>query len=167
MCEVTNAEKLQSLPVKRKGDALSFFSTNMGNCTSYGEAVMKLRDCYKSDEKRARILTAWKYLTLKKAMGDNPTQSEVAVFRSFVAKLRSLKQQLYPEYQTDSILKDRRLTEVDIPSIQTTMRDRMPRSEQQAASRIANQLSEKPNSAGSSSACIIEGNEDKADPELL
>lgn len=61
----------------------------------------------------------------------------------------SLQKQLDTPYHKDRFLRDRLLTAVDIPNILTTLRDRMPRTSQQAVNRIANQLCDKPKSAGS------------------
>lgn len=64
MFQVTKEEMHQSIPVMLRGDALSFFSDKMKGCTSYDDAINTLRRWYNSEEKRARILTAWQQLQL-------------------------------------------------------------------------------------------------------
>lgn len=153
MCELTDAERLKSLPVMLSGDALTYFSNHASKCTTFDSATSLLRKWYNSDEKKARILTEWQSMTLSNYMAKSPKESEVSVFRTFVAKLMSLQKQLDPSYHDDSFLRDRLLTAVDLPAVQVTLRDRMPRSSQQAVNRIANQLCDRPRSAGSIAAC--------------
>ena len=64
-----------------------------------------------SDDRRARILSKWQSMTLLEAMADEPKESEVTVFRKFVAKLMSLQNQLDTTYHTDQFLRDRLLTQ--------------------------------------------------------
>lgn len=87
-------------------------------------------------------------------MSDRPDSSEVSVFRPFVSKLMSLQKKLDLQNHTDSFLRDRILTAVDLPAIQVAFRDRMLRTSQQAVSRISNQLSDEKNKAGSTSSCL-------------
>lgn len=115
-----------------------------------------LRKWYNSDDRKARILTKWQSMTLLDAMAEDPTESEVTVFRNFVAKLMSLQNQLDITYHTDQFLRDRLLTSVNIPAIQSSLRDRLPRTSQQAINRIANQLSAKSRSAGTNAVCIVD-----------
>lgn len=75
MCQVTEEEKLQSLPIMLKGDALSYFFNNMQSCSTYTEVIQMLKQKYNIDEKRIQILTAWQSMTLTKAMKESPDQS--------------------------------------------------------------------------------------------
>lgn len=154
MCKVDKEEMLQSLPIMLSGDALNYFSSEVSGCESYDDAMDQLQKWYNSDEKRARILTVWQQMTLSEEMSRNPGESEVVVFRKFVSRLMSLQKELRPNYHSDDILRDRLLTALNIPSIQVTLRDRIPRTSQQAVNRVANQLSDKPRSAGSSLAMV-------------
>lgn len=90
-------------------------------------------------------------------MSETPTDSEVTVFRKFVAKLMTL-QNLDCTYHTNQFFLDHLMTAIDILHIKSTLRDRMPRTSQQAVDRIANQLSDKTRTAGSNSVCTV--NED-------
>lgn len=65
----------------------------------------------------------------------------------------SLQKQLSSSYHTDTFLRDRRLTAVDLPDIYTTLQDKILRTSHQDVNRIANQLCEKAHLAGSTSAC--------------
>lgn len=154
MCEMTETEKLKSVPIMLSGDALNYYASNSKNCKTYEEATQTLRSWYNSDDRKARILTKWQSMLLTEAMAEEPDESEVTIFRKFVAKLTSLQNQLDPTYQTDQFLRDRLLTAVDIPSIQSTLRDRLPRTSQQTINRVANQLSDKKKTAGSNSVCM-------------
>lgn len=54
-------------------------------------------------------------------MSNAPKDSEVAIFRKFSAtNLISLQHQLYVTYLSESFLRDRIFTAVDIPAIPTT-----------------------------------------------
>lgn len=70
----------------------------------------------------------------------------------------SLQNQLDPSYHTDQFLRDILLTAVDIPHIQASLRDRLPRASQQAIIRMAIKLSESNKSAESS--MVYEAKED-------
>lgn len=91
----------------------------------------------------------------------------MAVFRKLVAKLMSLQHQLDPTYHTDQVLRDRLMTDVYLPKIQSTLRYRIPRPTHQAVNRIANQLCDKEYSAGSTSPCILEETSNTTQDEEL
>lgn len=93
-------------------------------------------------------------MTLRKAMQESAFESEVSVFLSFVAKIMTLQKKLYAPYHTDGVLRDRLLTAVDLPAFHRTIRDRIPRSSQQAVHRVANKLNDHPRSAESASAWV-------------
>lgn len=48
-------------------------------------------------------------------MSNDPDESEIEVFRKFVAKLTSLQKQLDRSYNDDKFIGDRIITAVDIP----------------------------------------------------
>lgn len=110
--------------------------------------------------KRTRILTDLKSTTLSKFLAQSTSQSEVAEFKTFFEKLKSLQRQLDSQYHTDTFFRDRLLAAIDIPAIQTALRDRLPRTSNQAVKRIENQLLDKSQSAGSSSACMAHDADD-------
>lgn len=153
MCSVTQEQMLAALPVVLTVDAMIYYSNTMQDCQTYADVIALLKRWYSSDGKKYRILTDWKGTELSKAMSAAPTQSEAAVIRTFVAKLMSLQKRLDMSYQSDSFLRDRLLTATDVPAIQSTLRAWMPRTSQQAVSRIKNHLSDSKRAAGSSSVC--------------
>lgn len=81
-------------------------------------------------------------------MNAKQNEFEVTVFHIFTAKLILLQQQLDKSYHSDTFLRDSLLTAVDIPAIQARLRDRFPRSSQQAINRVAIQLSEQKDQPG-------------------
>lgn len=89
-------------------------------------------------------------------MAETPAESEVGIFKKFVANLTSRQQQLSPTFHTYIILGDRLIIVVDISSIQTTLRDRMPQTSQLGKIRIKNQLSERPTSSGSNTTITVD-----------
>lgn len=99
------------------GNALNLYSNTMQSCQMYAKSIQALRDWYSSNAKRTRILTEWQYMTVSKSMAERPTLSEVAVFKTFVAKLMTLQKKLDSHYHPDTFLCDRLLTAVDISAI--------------------------------------------------
>lgn len=77
MSAVTEQQVLTALPVMITGDALTYYSNGMNTCTSYGEAIQSLKNCYISDEKKTRILTACQSILLSKSMAESQRDSEV------------------------------------------------------------------------------------------
>lgn len=92
-------------------------------------------------------------MALTSSIIENHSDRKVQVFRKFFAKLMSLQKQLAPPYHTDSFLGDRLITAIGIPDIQTTLRDRMLRTSNQAFSRISNPFFARQRSAVCISAC--------------
>lgn len=95
-------------------------------------------------------------MKINKSMYEKPSLPEVLVFRTFGARLISLQKKVNRKYHTDGFLRDLFLTAVEVPAIQVSLRDHIPRSSNQALNRVANQLSDKINSAGSASAFLTE-----------
>lgn len=93
-------------------EALRLFSDKGAEFQTYEDAVTMLGKWYNSSEKRSRILTAWQRATLSEELNKHPNESEVDVFRKFVAKLTSLQQQLDTRYHGDHYLRDRLLNVV-------------------------------------------------------
>lgn len=83
--------------------------------------------------------------------------SEVAIFRSFVAKLMSLQKQLDELCRGYHYLQDRLFTAEDIPEIRDSLLDRIPRSSQWLIDLIANRPSSQPISGSS----VIENRTDR------
>lgn len=154
MCDINEQDKLRVVPIMLKGDAMNYYANNSASCNSFDDAMKILRECYNSDDRKARILTQWQSMSLSEAMRAEPDEAEVTVFRKFTASLMSLQQKLDKSYHSDTFLRDRLLTAIYIPVIQSSLRDSFPRSSQQAINRFAIQLSERKRSAGKTAACI-------------
>lgn len=140
-----------------------YFNRMMMGCSTYAHVILQLKQWCSSEEKKDCILNVWPNMYLSQAMSTSPSLSEVAVFRELAAKFISLQKQLDDLYQLGSLVRDRLLTDTDIPVIKSTLRDRMPRTSQQAVNLIYNLLSDKERSAGSSYACVIDPNDDDDD----
>lgn len=80
---------------------------------------------------------------------NSSNESEVEVFKKFVAKLMSLPQQLVSSYHDDKFSRDVPMTEADIPSIQIISRDLTTHIAKQLTYLIVNQLSKMPKTIGS------------------
>lgn len=149
-----------SLPIMLAGDVLNFYFTLLKDLKVYDDEVSQMQSWYTRNGKIACILTAWKTMTLSKAMDEGPTSSDVSVLRKFLSRLMSQQMRLYKTYHSDIFLRDILLTAVDETSMKTNLRDRMPRSSHQAVNRVITILSEVPNLAGSASACIIDASDE-------
>lgn len=117
-------------------------------CTSYKEAINALRNWYRNTDNRARILTKWQSLKFSEEFIDHPDHSEKDVFRRFVAQVMSLQKHLDASFYDDKRLRDRLMTAVDIPWIETSLRDQVSRTAHQMSKRIANQHSDRRKEAG-------------------
>lgn len=95
-------------------------------------------------------------MTLSMAMAEAPTEFEVTIFRKLITQLMTLQDQLNDTFHTYLFLRDRLMTANDIPHIQTTLRDRMPRSSPQDVNCMANQRRDKSQTAGSFSAGVVD-----------
>lgn len=118
-----------------------------------------MREWYNIEDRKSRILTKWQSINFSEAMDDEPTETEVTMFRRFLAKLMTLQNRLGSTYHTDQLIKDRQMKAIDIPQIKSTLCDHMPRTSQQAVNWIANQLSDKTRTEGTSAACLYENDE--------
>lgn len=149
MCHLSEEEKAQGLPVMLCDDALTYFSAlpNQGN--SYSMMKDNLMSYYTSEEQKGRVLSNYQSMRLSEAMRNDPEKSELQVFRQFTNKLSRLQQQLDTIYHNDTFLRDQLIISTDIPHVQKLLRERLPRTSQQAINRIATHLSSETNSAGS------------------
>lgn len=151
MCQFSEAQLHTALEMMLDRDPLTYFSSKQLTCEEYPHEIHILTVSYTSNEKRSRTFTAWKGMTLSKSMATRPDNVDEYVFRGFIARLMPLQKQMDSKYYTDTLLWDRLLITVDIPTIQSVPRDRMPRTSHQAVNPVANQLSEQPNLTGSTS----------------
>lgn len=159
MCEVGDKDKLKTILLILSAHALMHYTTNKQGCFTYDEAVSALRLWYNNSNKRAKILIKSPSLRQTEELMRNRESSEVEVFRKRFAELIPLQKRLHSDYHKDKYLKDKPMPAVDIPSIHVALRDRIPRTAQQLAKRIANSLSEKARTAGSSAAHYIRSSE--------
>lgn len=152
MCNLTLTEKRKAIPIMLQGNALSLFNKEINITHSYDDAIGMMRLWYNSREKQMRLLREWQGMRLSTAMESEPKASEVEVYRAFVAKVMRIQKQLDKTYHGDQLLRDQLLMSIDVPSIQDSLKDKVPRSAQQLINRVANRLSDKPHSAGTPSA---------------
>ena len=148
-CDATPEEKRKAMFIMLKGNARSLFAKKGKLCKTFEDGIELLRTWFNSSDKESRILAEWHSLSLTTAIREKPEESEVTIFRSFVDKLMSLQYQLHEDYHTDRYLRDRLMTAVDIPSINESLKDRVPRNAQQLVNRVANRLSGRKNSSSS------------------
>lgn len=107
--------------------------------------------CVWYDSNQARWVPQWQGMNHSHPMEEKPKGSEIAVFRNFVAKVMSLYNQLHPDYHTDCQRRDRLLDAVDLPAIENSLRDRTPRICQQLINRVANRMSSRKKTDGTTS----------------
>lgn len=75
MCAFTINEILNSFPVMLFGDVLNVFENNVQDCRTYEGAIGILRSWSNRDDKKSRILTKWKTITLMQEMLDDTKDS--------------------------------------------------------------------------------------------
>lgn len=147
-CGATMVENRLAMVFILKGNAASFFNAHGKRWKTYQQAALLLRRRFNSSDKRSRILITWQCLRLTEEFARNPNESQTQVFLDFTAKLMQLQKQLDTPYHADRYLRDKLLTAVDVPHIQTSLRDRIPRTSEQAICRVMNRLSDNKRSAG-------------------
>ncbi len=149
MCHLRDNERSEVLPVMLCGEALNRFTSLNAHNLSYIELKEKLLSHFISEEQKGRMLTMWQSMRLSDAMRAEPDKSELEIFRQFSYKLSQIQQQLDTPYRHDNFLRDQLMISVDIPNIQQLLKERVPRTSQQAINRVATFLSSEPTSAGS------------------
>lgn len=147
-CDATEDEKRKAMFTMLKGNARSLFARKGKHCLTFDDGVELLRTWFNSSDKESRLLAEWHSMKLTDAMRETPDAPEVQVFREFVDKLMSLQHQLHEDYHTDRYLRDRLMTAIDIPNISDSLKDRVPRNAHQLVNRVANRLSGRKNSSG-------------------
>lgn len=73
MCSITTEQMVACRPVMLNEDAMNYYRSMMQRCQTYKEAIIQLRRWYRSDNKKSRILAAWKEMTLSKAISASPS----------------------------------------------------------------------------------------------
>lgn len=157
MCRLSEEERVECIPIMLCDEALSYYSTISNKNGTYNEVKDEILAYYTSEEQKGRILTTWQSMRLSDAMRENQYKSEIRVFRQFSYKMSQLQQQLDKIFQEDTFLREQLIISTDIPNIQKLLRERIPRSSQQAINRIATHLSSAPSSAGT---FVVQENED-------
>lgn len=140
-------KKARIIPLMLSEDAVIYYSSQMKQYKTYKDAIGALPDWYRNSDGRSKILTKWQSMWFTEENGRNSKNSEVEVFRTFVAKLMSPQKQLGPSYHRHRFLRDWLMTTIEIPPFQILLWDRIPIPAQQLANLIANSLSEKPKTA--------------------
>lgn len=110
---------------------------------------------------KERISSKWQSMHLSDSMRDNPEESQVSVFRSFVSKLKSLQNKLDDSFHDEKFLIDTLLTAYDIPFVQSSLRDGLPDNSQQRVNRITIQLNETSSSEIFSISCEVDNDENE------
>lgn len=83
------------------------------------------------------IFIKWQSLRFTEELMTNTSDSELEVFRIFVAKLMSLLKEIDPSYHSTKIIRDRFMTAADILPVQISHRDCILTTAQQLTNRIA------------------------------
>lgn len=83
-------------------------------------------------------------------MAKTPDRSKMDVLSDFMNELGSFLKRLYVIYHGDRYLRDNLLKAVDLPSNQKMLRNRVPRTSEQAFNRISNGFYNKKRTEGSS-----------------
>lgn len=91
LCEVTDEEKMRAAPVMLSGDGLIYNSSHGQQCNTYEDAKGAIKEWYDTADKRSRILIKCQSLHFTKELTISPNNSQVEVFRSFVAEKISLQ----------------------------------------------------------------------------
>jgi len=149
MCHLTDEEKVEGFPVILTEDALDFYVRSECSSKKFIDVEETFRDNYITEEQRNRVLITWQGTRLSVEMRENTTLSALNVFRKMVTNLAKLQRQLSAIYRKDQFLRDQIVMSSDSPSIQQSMRERVPTSSADAINRIATFLSSEPGSAAS------------------
>lgn len=146
---LTDSDKERAIPIMLRDDALSFYSTTFRNKNaSYVEIVNRLREWFTSEEQRNGLLRVWQRASLSKAMRNKPNKSKIEVFRQLSHHLSRIQNQLDKQYHKDSFLKDQLVMAADLPHLERSLRERVPKTAHETMHRIAASLSGEPKSAG-------------------
>lgn len=89
-------------------------------------------------------------MKLKESPTEDPTKSELEIFKALVERSMTIQQQIHSSYHGDRQLRDRLINGVNCPTIKEEVTDRHMRKSHQRIERVANELSHKPSTAGKS-----------------
>lgn len=101
-------------------------------------------------------------MRLGKIFGDHPDQYQTDDFLNFTAKMMRLQNQLDLRYHGDLFMREQLQTDVDIPAIQSSLRDRIARISEQAINRVLLKLSNDTKTAGRTMVNFVHDGHDHA-----
>lgn len=142
LCNFMKQEDLRTLPVMLTDDALLHYSLHMKTLCGLQGCHNKLHMCHRNPDDPSITLTKLHTMRIAEGLQNRLHHSKLSMAWTFVAKLISFKNQLDHNYHNDKFSTGRRMTIIDRPSIQVTLRDLIPRTAQQLTNRIANRLPE-------------------------
>ena len=148
LCHLSLSEKSEGMPVMLRDEALTFYNRNYKPGDTFEDIADRFRSWYTSEEQRHRLLSEWQYIRFTEVMNENPDKSEMEVFRKLADRLTNLQRQLDKSYHADHLLRDQLIIAVDLPLIKRSLRERVPRTAQEAIPRVATFLSKEKGSAG-------------------
>lgn len=82
-------------------------------------------------------------MSVMQAVEERPEESKMSAFRSFSGRLFNLEKQFEKGYHTNRFLRDKLLSVIDIPEIQSSVRDRTARKAHQFIKCVTNHLSKR------------------------
>jgi hypothetical protein len=162
MYGLSEIEMALSIPIMLDGDALAFYATSMPKQATYMEKTRLLQEQYTSEEQRARLLRVWQSMSLLKEMLNNPTKSQVEVFKLTYRTLARTQRQLHKDHHIDRFLRDQVVISADLPQLMRSFKEKAPMTTQEASQRIAALLSSDPGSAGAINSFAADFDADEA-----
>lgn len=130
-----------------KENYLRIFSRRAKDCHTYKEGPEMLKLLNNSMEKQNRLLKEWRHMRISEKMEETPESSEISVYSEIVARIMSVQEHIDESTRGDKFLWDQLLASIEFPRVQSSLKDKIPRSSQKLINAIANYLSEKPRSA--------------------
>lgn len=147
ICHLTDSENVEGFLITLSEDSLNFHLSSSKPEDAYDIVIGIFRENYLTVEQRYRILISWQGIRLSAEMRENTQKSELEVFRSMVTKLLKLQRQLSTICHQDAFLRDQIVISFDTPSIQQSMRERVPETSAKGTNRTATFLSSESGSA--------------------
>ena len=141
---LTEEQMMKGIIVMLDGAALTYFASNLQNCTKYREVIDGLISWFTSDEQRSRLLQDWQSTRLSKWLKKYPEKPQTAVFQELSAHLTKVQRQLHPDYRKDRFLKDAIVASADLPDISKALKEKVPVTAHEATQRIAALLPDTP-----------------------
>ena len=125
--QLSDEEMARAFPMMLTGAAFSHYSHYFAKKSmTYAELVDAFRNWYTSEEQKYRLLQIWQRPSLERSMQQNPTKSELEVFREVSDELTHTQQQLHSDYQKDRFLRDQLLICADISRLRRSLIEKIP-----------------------------------------